>query len=93
MDSLHNEAIKLEPDLILWPEAALPTYLRINYSNRKSILQKVKKSNIPLLTGTPDRIKGKDNKIDYYTKYIHVSLSMFYFQNEYLHQMILGQML
>ena len=66
MDSLHNEAIKLEPDLILWPEAALPTYLRINYSNRKSILQKVKKSNIPLLTGTPDRIKGKDNKIDYY---------------------------
>lgn len=66
MDSLHNEAIKLDPDFILWPEAALPTYLRINYSNRRSILQKVKKSNIPLLTGTPDRIKRRDNQIDYY---------------------------
>ena len=66
MDSLHNVAIKLDPDFILWPEAALPTYLRINYSNRRSILQKVKKSNIPLLTGTPDRIKGRDNQIDYY---------------------------
>ena len=66
MDSLHNVAIKLDPDFILWPEAALPTYLRINYSNRRSILQKVKISNIPLLTGTPDRIKGRDNQIDYY---------------------------
>ena len=66
MDSLHNEAIILDPDFILWPEAALPTYLRINYSKRRSILQKVKKSNIPLLTGTPDRIKKEDNQIDYY---------------------------
>ena len=46
MDSLHNEAITLDPDFILWPEAALPTYLRINYSKRRSILQKVKKSNV-----------------------------------------------
>jgi apolipoprotein N-acyltransferase len=66
MDSLHNEAITLDPDFILWPEAALPTYLRINYSKRRSILQKVKKSNIPLLTGTPDRIKREDNEIEYY---------------------------
>ena len=66
MDSLHNEAIKLNPDLILWPEAALPTYLRINYTARKSILQKVSESNIPLLTGTPDRIKSSNNQVDYY---------------------------
>ena len=66
MDSLHNEAIVLNPDFILWPEAALPTYLRINYSKRRSILQKVKKSNIPLLTGTPDRVKREDNQINYY---------------------------
>ena len=66
MDSLHNEAIMLGPDFILWPEAALPTYLRINYSKRRSILQKVKTSNIPLLTGTPDRVKRENNQINYY---------------------------
>ena len=74
MDSLHNEAIILDPDFILWPEAALPTYLRINYSKRRSILQKVKKSNIPLLTGTPDRIKREDNQIEYYKFYRNINL-------------------
>ena len=82
MDSLHNEAIILDPDFILWPEAALPTYLRINYSKRRPILQKVKKSNIPLLTGTPDRIEREDNQIDYYNAAIFIkpngSTKMYY---------------
>jgi len=82
MDSLHNEAILLNPDFILWPEAALPTYLRINYSKRRPILQKVKKSNIPLLTGTPDRIEREDNQIDYYNAAIFIkpngSTKMYY---------------
>ena len=82
MDSLHNEAIKLNPDFILWPEAALPTYLRLNNSTKRSILQKVKESNIPLLTGTPDRIKSKSNQLDYYNAAMFIkpdgSIKMYY---------------
>ena len=66
MDSLHIKAIEHNPDFILWPEAALPTYLRLNYSTKRSILKKVKESNIPLLTGTPDRNKRNGGQIDYY---------------------------
>ena len=52
MDSLHVESNKLNPDLIIFPETALPSYLvRDNYTRR--ILQKtVNRFNVPLLTGT-----------------------------------------
>ena len=52
MDSLHIVSNKLNPDLVIFPETALPSYLvRDNYTRRK--LQKTVDSfNIPLLTGT-----------------------------------------
>ena len=55
MDSLYNEAIILEPDIILFPETALPTYLRINNRIRKQLQNKVNDSKIPILIGTVDR--------------------------------------
>ncbi|MBT3215995.1 MAG: apolipoprotein N-acyltransferase [Candidatus Marinimicrobia bacterium] len=55
MDSLHVEAMELKPDLILWPESALPTYLRTNSVTRKPIMNRIKISGIPLLAGTPDK--------------------------------------
>ncbi|MEL1236596.1 MAG: hypothetical protein VXA61_07960, partial [Candidatus Neomarinimicrobiota bacterium] len=37
MDSLHQLAIGLNPDIILFPETALPAYLRLNSSIRKRL--------------------------------------------------------
>lgn len=56
MDSLTVEAIKMEPDFILWPESAIPAYLRLSVRFRRPIHQRVKESGIPLLTGTVDLI-------------------------------------
>ncbi len=61
MDSLHVEANKLNPDLVLWPETALPTYLKLSRTNRKKVLRRVIEGNTPLLTGTVDK-KWDENK-------------------------------
>ena len=55
MDSTLIEALKLEPQLVLWPESAVPAYLRINGYRRKRIEQRVKDAGIPLLTGSVDK--------------------------------------
>ncbi len=65
MDSLHHEAVKLKPDLIVFPETALPSYLTRDNKTRKMLQKTVDKHNIPLLTGTID-IKLKDKKKNYY---------------------------
>ena len=52
MDSLHVESNKFKPDLVIFPETALPSYLvRDNYT-RLNLQETVDRSNIPLLTGT-----------------------------------------
>ena len=52
MDSLHEESIKLNPDLIVFPETALPSYLVRDNRIRGALQNKVNNSDIPLLTGT-----------------------------------------
>jgi len=39
MDSLTVEAMNLKPDLVIWPESALPAYLRISSRYRTPILE------------------------------------------------------
>ena len=52
MDSLHFESNKFKPDLVIFPETALPSYLvRDNYTRQK-LQETVDSFNIPLLTGT-----------------------------------------
>ena len=53
MDSLNAEAYSFDPDLVLWPEAALPAYMRVS-SLRNKYESLVKKTKIPLLMGTVD---------------------------------------
>ena len=66
MDSLHRVAINLEPDFILFPETALPTYLRINNKIREKLQSLVDISNIPILIGTVDRrIDSNGTKLYY----------------------------
>ena len=55
MDSLYGDAIALKPDLIVFPETALPAYLRIENNIRQRLQQKVNQSNIPIIIGTVDR--------------------------------------
>ena len=52
MDSLHQESIKFKPDLIVFPETALPSYLVRDNRTRGTLQSIVNRSDIPLLTGT-----------------------------------------
>jgi len=52
MDSLHQESVKLRPDLIVFPETALPSYLVRDNRTRGTLQSTVDSSGIPLLTGT-----------------------------------------
>ena len=62
MDSLYNEAILLSPNLILFPETALPTYLTLDNKLRSKLQKKVNKTNIPILIGTVDRKVSSDGE-------------------------------
>ena len=65
MDSLHQEAIKMNPDIVVFPETALPSYLTRDYKTRKMLQETVDKSSIPLLTGTIDVVL-ENKKKNYY---------------------------
>tara|TARA_B100002052_G_scaffold263805_1_gene259235 strand:- start:206 stop:1708 length:1503 start_codon:yes stop_codon:yes gene_type:complete len=65
MDSLHQEATKMNPDIVVFPETALPSYLTRDYKTRKMLQETVDKSNIPLLTGTID-VALENKKKNYY---------------------------
>ena len=53
MDSLNILAYELKPNLVLWPEAALPNYMRVSYL-RKKYEKLAKETSIPILMGTLD---------------------------------------
>ncbi|MBI89167.1 MAG: apolipoprotein N-acyltransferase [Candidatus Marinimicrobia bacterium] len=72
MDSLHTEAIKLNPELILFPETALPTYLRINNQIRNKLQSVVNNSKIPILIGTVDREIDSSGVKSYYNSAMYM---------------------
>ena len=53
MDFLNVIAYELKPDLVLWPEAALPNYMRVSHLKNK-YQELVDSTTIPLLMGTLD---------------------------------------
>lgn len=70
MDSLHAEANTLNPDLVLWPESALPTYLRTNAVTIRPIMKRIKETGIPLLTGIPDKRTDQEGNVRYFNSTI-----------------------
>ena len=70
MHDLLDEATKSQPDLVLWPETALPSYLRLSSPDRVPIQKKVFLSGIPLLSGTVDRTFNQNGEKEYYNSSI-----------------------
>ena len=54
LDSLYMLASEMEPDVIIWPEAATPAFLTKNHSQLLKVRRNIRQSGIPLLTGTID---------------------------------------
>ncbi len=75
MHTMLDSALELRPDLVLWPESALPTMLRLSSSARIPIQEKLSEFNIPLLSGTVDRIKNENDEYDYYNGTILIDSS------------------
>ncbi len=85
MDSLHNEAINLNPDIILFPETALPAYLKFNNRIRKKLQNKVNNSKVPILIGTVDKsINSSGNKI-YFNSSMYISPNSEYIMYDKIH--------
>lgn len=53
-ERLTRECISHEPELIVWPETATPTWLLHNLEKLTRVRDLVKELDVPLLTGTPD---------------------------------------
>ena len=85
MDSLHNTAISLRPDFILFPETALPAYLRLNNRIRSQLQTKVDTTGIPVLVGTVDRIIDPEGKKVYYNSAMYLSPKKAYEMYEKIH--------
>ena len=64
MDSLNLEAYSYNPDLVLWPEAALPAYMRVS-SLRNKYESLVNETKIPLLMGTVDYSYELNERLSY----------------------------
>ncbi len=64
MDSLNLEAYSYNPDLVLWPEAALPAYMRVS-SLRNKYESLVDETKIPLLMGTVDYSYELNERLSY----------------------------
>ena len=72
MHGLLDSALVLEPDLVLWPESAVPAYLRLSSYRRQPIAEKLIRSKTPLLSGTVDRIIDADGNKQYFNSSIFI---------------------
>lgn len=67
-----DTALSLKPDLVLWPETALPTYLRLSSSTRRELVSRLEKYDIPLLSGTVDIMRDSLGARQYYNSSIFI---------------------
>ncbi|MFL3007206.1 MAG: apolipoprotein N-acyltransferase [Candidatus Neomarinimicrobiota bacterium] len=85
MDSLYKDAIAMNPDLIIFPETALPSYLRIENSVRKRLQQKVNESGIPIIIGTVDRQIDSNRAKSYFNSSMYLSPQSDYLMYDKIH--------
>ena len=65
LDSLYVEAAQKGVDMVVWPESAVPTYLRRDRFRRKFIQNRVEEFGVPLFTGALD-FDRKDGFLKHY---------------------------
>ncbi|MFL3008966.1 MAG: apolipoprotein N-acyltransferase [Candidatus Neomarinimicrobiota bacterium] len=85
MDSLYKDAITMNPDLIIFPETALPSYLRIENRVRKRLQQKVNESGIPIIIGTVDRHIDSNRTKSYFNSSMYLSPKADYLMYDKIH--------
>ena len=54
LEKLSREAAGQQPDLVVWPETALPCYLRLRPDCRRRLESFVREIQVPVLTGASD---------------------------------------
>jgi len=60
--SLTEQGLRQNPDIVVWPESATPSYLRFNrYGYLGVVRELVDSTGVPILTGTPDWEPPADN--------------------------------
>lgn len=75
MHGLLDSALAKNPDMVLWPESAVPAYLRLSRYRRQPIVEKLSEAGIPLLSGTVDRIYDEDRNKLYFNSSIFIDTS------------------
>jgi apolipoprotein N-acyltransferase len=65
LDSLYVEAAQKGVDMVVWPESAVPTYLRRDRFRRRFIQKRVEEYGVPLFTGALD-FDRKDGFLEHY---------------------------
>ena len=85
MDSLYQDAITMNPDLIIFPETALPSYLRIESRVRKGLQEKVNASGIPIIIGTVDRYIDSNGSKSYFNSSMYLSPQADYLMYNKIH--------
>lgn len=72
MYGLLDSALMRSPDLVLWPESALPVNMRVSWRARKEINRRLVAHNGKLLSGTPDYERLDDNSVEYFNATIYI---------------------
>jgi apolipoprotein N-acyltransferase len=65
LTELSREAAAQEPDLIVWPETAAPSYLRNERDDLALVAAVARDANAPVLTGCPDIARESDAAGEY----------------------------
>lgn len=65
LDSLYVQAAQEGIDMVVWPESAVPTYLRSDRYRRRRIQQRVTEYDTPLFTGALDYSR-KEGYLEHY---------------------------
>ncbi len=76
MNNLLEQSLKANPDIIIWPEAALTSFLAVSSSKKRIDLQE-KLNNSALITGIPQRVYLND-ELKVYNSAIFMKSDGFY---------------